>query len=442
MQEQKKKLGVFDLVSIGVGSMIGAGIFSMLGIGIYYSGRGVVLALIIAAIMVFVEYIRSFILASVFELDGGAYAQSSLTLPPFMIGAGALTTVIANLSLSVMGLTMASYLAQLIPAIANYQSIVAFLIMTVFFAISLGGSKFLAKIQNVMVILMYAALAIFIIFGIMKSDAAAVSTTPYLPQGTTGLLIAVAMMSFTCNGVTNLVNMAADTENPKKKIPIAMILATAVGALIYALLGFAATSAMPYEQVAGQNLGFIAQQIMPNGFYMFFILGGAIFALATTLLGGIAAMKWPILASAKDGWLPAVFTKTTKNGYPWAIMLMMYLIAVVPIIGGFSLESIVSMILVPAAIMSIAGNIINWNLPKEFPKAWADNSLHLSITGYHILMVLSTISAIVLSFFTLTTQSTGMILANLGMTVFLFAYAIIRYRSGKVHLTARDIYIE
>lgn len=442
MQEQKKKLGVFDLVSIGVGSMIGAGIFSMLGIGIYYSGRGVVLALIIAAIMVFVEYIRSFILASVFELDGGSYAQSSLTLPPFMIGAGALTTVIANLSLSVMGLTMASYLAQLIPAIANYQSIVAFLIMTVFFAISLGGSKFLAKIQNVMVILMYAALAIFIIFGIMKSDAAAVSTTPYLPQGTTGLLIAVAMMSFTCNGVTNLVNMAADTENPKKKIPIAMILATAVGALIYALLGFAATSAMPYEQVAGQNLGFIAQQIMPNGFYMFFILGGAIFALATTLLGGIAAMKWPILASAKDGWLPAVFTKTTKNGYPWAIMLMMYLIAVVPIIGGFSLESIVSMILVPAAIMSIAGNIINWNLPKEFPKAWADNSLHLSITGYHILMVLSTISAIVLSFFTLTTQSTGMILANLGMTVFLFAYAIIRYRSGKVHLTARDIYIE
>ena len=442
MQEQKKKLGVFDLVSIGVGSMIGAGIFSMLGIGIYYSGRGIPLALIIASLLVFVEYIRSFILAAVFDLDGGSYAHSSLTMPPFMIGAGALTTVIANLSLSVMGLTMASYLAQLVPALANYQSIVAFIIMTAFFAISLGGSKFLAKIQNVMVVLMYVALALFIVFGIIKSDPAATAATPFLPQGGTGLLIAVAMMSFTCNGVTNLVNMSADTENPKKKIPLAMILATAVGAVIYALLGFAATSALPYEQVAGQNLGFIAQQIMPNALYLFFIFGGAIFSLATTLLGGIAAMKWPIMASAKDGWLPAVFAKQTKKGYPWAVMLMMYLIAVVPIIGGFSLESIVSMILVPAAIMTVVGNIINWNLPKKFPKAWADNSLHLSITGYHILMILSTISAIILSFFTLTTQSTGMIIANLAMTVFLFAYSIIRYRSGKVHLHARDIYTE
>ena len=35
-----------------------------------------------------------------------------------------------------------------------------------------------------------------------------------------------------------------------------------------------------------------------------------------------------------------------------------------------------------------------------------------------------------------------MILANLGMTAFLFIFAAVRYRSGKVHLATRDIYSE
>lgn len=437
-----KQMTVFDLVSIGVGSVIGAGIFSMLGTGIYFSGRSVVLALIFGMLLVFVEYIRPFILSAVFVLPGGAYDQSSLTLPPVLIGAGALITIIGNFGTSVSGLAIASYIAQLVPVLGPYQQVMAFIIMTAFYAISIGGNKFLAKFQNIMAVCMYAALALFIIFGFVNRDSAAVSSAPYMPQGVTGLLMGTAMMSFACNGATILPNYTKDAENPKKTIPMALALSTIVGAGIYALLGFAATSALPYDQIAGQNMGFIAQQIMPGGVYVFFVVGGAIFALATTILGGIGGLKWPILSSAQDGWLPHVFTKTTKNGYPWVIMLLMYLISAVPIIGGFSLDSIVSLILVPAAISSIAGNIINWNLPKQFPKAWSENSLHLSVGGYHVLLVLSTIAAVVLTVFTLATQQLPMILANLAMTAFLFIFAAVRYRSGKVHLASRDIYKE
>jgi len=439
--EESKKLKMFDLLSVGIGSCIGAGIFSMLGIGIYYAGRGVTLALILAMLVVFVEYIRTPILSATFALPGGSYDYSALTLPPFFTGASALIMVISNLSLSVMGISIASYLAQLVPALAAYQKPIAFAVMTAFFAASIKGSGFLAKIQNVMVILMYVALGLFVVFGILHRDPA-ISAEPYLPQGPGGLLVAIAMMSFTCNGITNIVNLTKDTEDPKRLIPNAMVVATLICTGIYALLGFAATAALPYGQLAGQNLGFIAQQVMPSGVYVFFVVGGAVFALATSLLGGISAMKWPILASAKDGWLPAVLTKETKGGFPWVIMLMMYLIGVVPIIGGFSLESIVSLIMVPAAIMSIAGNLINWNLPRKFPKAWAENSWHLSEGMYHFLIILSTICALIISVFTLSTQSTSGIIANLGMSAFLFIFGYLRYKSGKVHLAARDIYSE
>lgn len=440
--KESKKMTVFDLVSIGVGSVIGAGIFSMLGVGIYFSGRSVILALILGMFLVFIEYIRPFILSAVFELPGGGYDQSALTLPPVLIGSGALITVVSNMGVSVSGLAIASYIAQLVPALDPYQRVLAFLIMTGFFAISIGGNKFLAKFQNVMAICMYAALALFIVFGFINRDPSAAASAPFMPQGVTGLLMGTAMMSFACNGATILPNFTKDAANPKKTIPLALFLSTVVGAVIYALLGFAATSALPYGEIAGQNLGFIAQRIMPKGIYIFFVVGGAIFALATTILGGIGGLKWPILASANDGWLPDVFRKTTKSGYPWVIMLMMYLIAAVPIVGGFSLDSIVTLILVPAAISSIAGNFICWNLPQKFPKAWAENSLHLSVGMYHFLLILSTIAAVILTIFTLATQSLPMILANVAMTAFLFIYAALRYRSGKVHLAARDIYSE
>ena len=437
-----KKMNVFDLVSIGVGSVIGAGIFSMLGTGIYFSGRSVVIALLLGMFLVFLEYIRPFVLAAVFDLPGGTYDQSALTMPPVLIGAGALTTIIGNFGISVSGIAIAGYLAQLIPALAPYQTIVAFLLMTGFFAISIGGNKLLAQFQNVMAICMYIALALFIIFGIINRDPAAAASAPFMPQGVTGLLMGTAMMSFACNGATNLPNFSKDAHDAKRTIPRALILSTVVSGILYALLGFAATSALPYGEIAGQNLGFIAQRIMPNGVYLFFVVGGAIFALATSILGGVGALKWPILAAAKDGWLPTVFQKTTKKGYPWVVMLLMYLIAVIPILGGFSLDSIVSLILVPAAISSIAGNFIVWNLPQKFPKAWADNSLHMSVGFYHFLLIVSTIAAVLLTIFTLTTQSLPMILANLGMTAFLFIFAAVRYRSGKVHLAARDIYSE
>ena len=213
-------------------------------------------------------------------------------------------------------------------------------------------------------------------------------------------------------------------------------------AALYALIGFAATSALPYEKIAGQNLGFIAQEIMPRGIYLFFIVGGAIFALATSLLGMISAMKWPIYAAANDGWLPAVLKKQAASGFPWVIMLLMYLISAVPVIGGFSLESIASLVIVSTAVLAIAANILNWKLPEKFPKAWSENSLHISATGFRVALAVSTIAALLISVLSFAALSVGMIIGNIAVLVAIFVFAVLRFKSGKVHLNSRDIYVE
>ena len=439
---EQKKLSVFDLTSIGVGSVIGAGIFSMLGIGIQYGGRSIPIVLVLSMLLTFVQNLRYFILSSVFELDGGLYDQNALTLPPLFIGVTAVSTIVSNLTLSVFAISIAEYLAQLVPALAGLQRFVGFIVITVFFAASIRGSKFLAKIQNVMVVCMYAALLLFIVFGILKADPQTISAEPFLPQGVSGMLMAVAIMSFTCNGAINILSLSKDTENAKKRIPLAWGWATVICAALYALIGFAATSALPYEKIAGQNLGFIAQEIMPRGIYLFFIVGGAIFALATSLLGMISAMKWPIYAAANDGWLPAVLKKQAASGFPWVIMLLMYLISAVPVIGGFSLESIASLVIVSTAVLAIAANILNWKLPEKFPKAWSENSLHISATGFRVALAVSTIAALLISVLSFAALSVGMIIGNIAVLVAIFVFAVLRFKSGKVHLNSRDIYVE
>ena len=77
-------------------------------------------------------------------------------------------------------------------------------------------------------------------------------------------------------------------------------------AVFYAFIGIVAAGVLPVEQVAFQNLTLVAQTIFPTWLYLFFVFGGAMFALLTTLNGTLSWVHRGLQAAARDGWLPAV----------------------------------------------------------------------------------------------------------------------------------------
>lgn len=432
-----KQIGLSGLVSIGIGSVIGAGIFSMMGTAIASTGRSVWLALILACFLVFGQNFRPFMLSGMFVLNGGRYEQAALTVPPLISGATAVNFLMQNLSRSVMAIGIAQYIATIVPGLADHIQLVAFIVMTLSFAASLLGNGFIAKIQTFIVICMYLSLGLFAVFGILNRNPAAYAGEPFLYNGGIGLLAATVAISYACQGAPNIIDVTKEAKDPKRLVPLALVLTTVAVAVMYAVLGYAASYSMPYADIAGQSLGVVAKQIMPTGLFLFFVIGGAIGSLETTLLGCIAAMPWPIYASAKDGWLPAVFKKTTKSGYPWVVMLAMYLIACVPIIGGFSLSTIVSYLLVPGAIIGIASNLVNFRLPEQFPENWENRTIRISATGYRILNGISCILNIIVAVISLSTLDMFNLCCNLAMTAFLFLWAWIRIKTNKVELQSR-----
>ena len=163
-------------------------------------------------------------------------------------------------------------------------------------------------------------------------------------------------------------------------------------------------------------------------------MGGAIFALATSLLGGLASMSAPIVAGAEDGWLPAVLAKRGKNGSPYAALLLMYAITVIPVIGKFSLDSIVSFILVPGMFVNVVSLILCFKIPKKFPKEWDNCALKCPYWFYCLLIVLSMAASLITAIFSMMSQTMAGIIGNIAMTVFLFGFSYWRLKSGKVEL--------
>ncbi len=425
----EKKLGVFDLVSIGIGSIIGAGIFSMLGYGVAYTGKSVGLALIFAMILIALQNVKTIYMASMFSLSGGTYAQNAKILPPIFTGVSAAQTITGCMSFAVYGIALADYLAQLIPATAPYQRIIAVVILVMFFFIAAKGTGWIAKVQNVMAVMMYAGLALIVIFGfihIFKNGG--FTSEPYFFNGRSGFFRAIAIMSYTCNGGSLIVNFANETNNPKKTIPFAYAVTTIAAGLIYFLIATAASGGFPYEQIAGQNLGYIAKQVMPQLLYLFFIIGGAMFALTTSLLGGIAACINPVIYATKDGWLPKFLGNRTN------VLLMMAAVTIATAITGWDLDTIVSFVLVPGAITGALSNILAIRIPKVFPEEWEESTLKVPFAVFVILMLIPIAAILYTAIFSMVGMSKVLIIGNLGMTIGLFVYSYLRIKAGKINI--------
>ena len=430
----EKKMSFMDLVFMGMGGCIGAGIFSMLGVGIGYSGRMVWLAFIIAMIFKMSQQVRMVIMSSMFSLSGGMYSQQALILTPMLTGVSALTTLVSAFSFSVFGISLASYTATLIPALANFQKPLACAYLALFFFIGAKGVDIFARIQNFLGISKIVTLGMFIVFGMMfigkNNTAALYAGEPFMIDGIGSFVMAIALMSFTCDGISNIINMAQVTENPKKNIPKAWLIASITCATIYALLGFVGSRLGSHSTVAYANLGDLARMVLPGTLFIFFIIGGAMASLCTALLGGVTGYAPLIQGIAQDGWLPKSMMKKSN------VMVVMAVGAVLPVIFGFSLDDIVAMIMVPGMVLGVIVNLRAMKLPEQYPTEWANTGLNISAGMYRLMMWVSIVASLLTGVFSLMSLTMPLIIGTVAATAFIFWYSNYCIKSGKVNITS------
>ncbi len=128
------------------------------------------------------------------------------------------------------------------------------------------------------------------------------------------------------------VGVAPITKNPKRTIPLGIIVICIVVSIVSGLVPYVAAGVLPYDQIAGQNLIVTANAIMSQGLYAYFVIGGGVCAIISSFLAVLAMILEPLSHMADDGWFPAVFRKKSQDGYPYVCFLLVYIVALVPIL--------------------------------------------------------------------------------------------------------------
>lgn len=103
--------------------------------------------------------------------------------------------------------------------------------------------------------------------------------------------------------------MAGEIENPGKNIPKAHDPFHRDRCNLLAFVGIVAACVLPLDKVAGVNISVVAKEVFPAPVYLFFVIGGAWFALLTTLNGTLSWTTRSLQRAAMDGWLPGNLRK-------------------------------------------------------------------------------------------------------------------------------------
>ncbi len=442
--KEKKKLGVLELSGYGIGNCIGSGIFVSMGAGIAFTGRSITLALVVACFVVLFAYAYHTLMAGMFVLPGGKYSQAALLQPPLLVGVSAISTVLTGLSFAMFALSIVEYAGTVFPSILQYDKWIAVAIITVFFLTTFLGGKFMAKFNLVMVGVLIISLIIYIVFGMPKVDFSTANpfSEGYFEGGAFGFVSAVACMAFACQGATMPIAMTKDAKDPKRSLPKAIIVASVVVAVVYSLIGIVSSGILPIEQVANKNLGVVAEQIFPRPIFIIFVIGGACFAIATSLYGAIASIEHPLMRTVEDGWLPKALGKKTKKGYPYIMMIILYAIAIIPLFAGLGILEMISLMMTPIMILNLINNILMIPLVKKYPNAWKKSFFHMPKFAFYITIGLAVVCDLLICLALLINIMSNddempiktVIIALIVMIAAIFGYSYYRIKAGKVNL--------
>ncbi len=355
----KRTLGTRDLVSLSIGAVIGAGIFSTLGTAAageinaagevvrYGAGPALIISFLLLGAVCALAALCYAELASMIPQAGSAYAYSYASLgeliawiigwdlileyavgnvavaiawsgyfesliSPWVHIPGWLThgyfQVKASTNPEVLALLDSAPQLMGFPVLLNLPAFVIVMAITWLLVI---GVKESTRVNNWMVLLKLAVLALFVIVGSMHIDPA--NYTPFAPNGFRGIHQGAAIVFFAYIGFDAISTAAEETKDPQRTMPRGILIGLAICTVIYVIVGAVATGLVPYEQLKSADPLAHAFEVAGLTQYSWIIAAGAVISMSAVLLVFQYGQPRIFYAMARDGLLPKGAAKLHKK---------------------------------------------------------------------------------------------------------------------------------
>ncbi len=145
---------------------------------------------------------------------------------------------------------------------------------------------------------------------------------------------------------------------------------------------------------------------------MLTIVGGAMFAITTTLNSTLGWVTKPVMVACQDGWLPKGLAAVNKKyGTPHILLTVFYVIGLVPILLDIPLEKLGTLGSGISLFMALVPMFCSYFLHKKYPEAAAKAPFKLKPLTARICTTVALILCAIQSVLLFTTLAVGEIIA-------------------------------
>lgn len=436
-----RELGLWSVVFFIFGYVVGAGILIQTGVTAGVTGPALWLAFLIAGIPSVIGAILICYVVSAFPVSGGAWVYSSRLASPF-VGMLVVATVILNIvgGLALLALGFGIYFEVFIP---GSFLIVAILILIIFYIVNIFGIKFTSWLQIILAICGdLLVIFIFIIFGLPHVNLdrlSGVNEGGLFPMGIIGIFMGAVILSFSYQGFTAVAEIGGEVKNPRKNIPLGLLISFFLIATVYILVSIVMTGVMSWKTLGAieGNLVDVAALFFPS-WVLFFLSILILIAIASTIHGILLAYSRNLFSAARDHLLPSFLAKINKRYKTphWSITIFV----VGALVLLFFQASIIDLSIVLAFTGSVTALIlasVPLNLEKKFPDLVEKSQFNLN----RKILVACVIFNIIYAIFSIVIMILISPIAVL-ISIIFYTSAVIYYIIRKKWLAKRGIYLD
>ena len=386
----ERQLGLFDSSMMVIGIVIGSGIFMTTGLmaEALPSASLILLAWILGGLQMLAGALTYAELGAAMPKAGGQYVylrEAYGPLPGFLFGWVAFVAYISGTNAAI-AVAIAEHLGSFYPSLSTHNSIIgigsfsisggqifALSLIVVLSLINYLGIVFGKWVQNIFTVLKIGSILLFALAGLFIStgnhlDLSLNPTDMRIGSILTGMGIALVAVNWTVGGWEYVTFAAGEIKNPKKNLPLALIIGTIMILVLYFLINIAYLKVLPMDTLIGEiKVGEMAAKTLygPGIAGVFTLV--IIVSMFGALNGNILVGSRVYYAMAKDH----LFFSSAANVHPKfktpgnAIIIQGFWAAILTLTGTF--EELITLVVFVNFMMWIAASSTVFVLRKKQP---------------------------------------------------------------------------
>lgn len=401
------KIGLLGAIGIVTGGVIGMGAYVLVPGISANAGEGAWLAIMIALIVSLIGVLPLIQISSALPVAGAGYLYGSRLINPLagtLVSGWAIIGGISSLSLVSLGL--AQYFLEYVPLAIN-PFLLSILFIAAFYLLYQFGLKLLAALQIAMAIQLLLSLIAYAVIMLNANNFEIIAGKP-----SEGFIVAVILAFNVCFGFQIIIELGEEISNPKRNIPLALIIGAGVIMIIYLAILSGYLSEVGVEGAKLKPKLIDTAQPYFNGFMKVFFIVGVFFAGITSYNAGAIALPREIFSMARDKTLPSYFAKiNTRNGNPSNAVNLFFIIVIIMLLIGYALhetglissyfgntlDSLIEfygfMTILGIMLLTIFISISAFRLPKLYPKEFQNAYIKFPVGLLNVFVVISILSS-------------------------------------------------